>query len=1001
MTRRDNSGLREDATEGRVAPSSLIFTTQNWETAQTVTVTGADDDVDDGDVRWKVRLDASSGDVNYDSLDDVDVDVTTTDDDDAPNVTLTLDPASIPENGGISTVTAALSHPSVQPTTVTVTATPVAPATADDYALSAANTLTIAAGSISSGGVVTITARNNAVDAENKTVTVSGDAENDQGVGAVTEAVLEIADDDEKGFEFDPETVLATAGATATYTVALTSMPTGTVTVTISSDNADLTVSPGRLTFAPSDWNAPQTVTTTATDDGDDYADAASLTHTASGGGYDRVTKTLAVAVAGGTKVMVGGAGETAYRIGGRTVTVKVEADVPAGIELDLAALPESNERLTLTFAPEDAPAESDRFTYESAGARTVVDVTVTEGTVRSPGLRLCLPVEEDVRDAARGRPLLLLHYDGSAWADVPGSAASTDGTMVCADRVMSFSPFAVGYADTKPTFGDHTIEAMVFTVGEDIGRVVLPPAAGGDEPFKYDLLPEDLPPGLGIDKEARVLSGTPEETFPKKDYMWTATDVDGDDDELRFSIEVVPPLKEAQARLKAINESILPELSRAMWGSAVDAVTRRLESPGPGGGVLASGLAGAASMLRSNERALEEGAASWKDLLAGESFVLGLGAAGGSPTAAAGGAPAAAWGSGERRRLSLDKESLDWSGDLFAAHAGVDAPLGGGLRGGLAASWFESAIEYVDRSGEAPIAGVHDSRMAAAHPYLGWSGPDGSRLWGALGYGEGEITITDAKVAERFGVQKGDSAFLGVAAGGAVPVLSADGLALALKAAGEATRYSVESNGSAITAAAAKTQRLRLAAEGTRTYALPDGGTLSPSLEMGARWDGGDGETGLGVEIGGGLSWASGSLAVEARGRALAAHEGDVEEWGAAASARLSPGSGGHGLSLALSPGWGASESGLARLWDEGAAASGGAGGARLETELGYGFRAWAGLATPYAGFGYRESARRRWRLGTRFEFGPDLALGVEAERRDSDARPEHGVRIQLRVRW
>ena len=461
----------------------------------------------------------------------------------------------------------------------------------------------------------------------------------------------------------------------------------------------------------------------------------------------------------------------------------------------------------------------------------------------------------------------------------------------------------------------------------------------------------------------------------------------------------MVPPLKEAQARLKAINESILPELSRAMWGSAVDAVTRRLESPG--GGVLASGLAGAASMLRSNERALEEGAASWKDLLAGESFVLGLGAASGSPTAAAGGAPAAAWGSGERRRLSLDKEALDWSGDLFAAHAGVDAPLGGGLRGGLAASWFESAIEYVDRSGEAPIEGVHDSRLAAAHPYLGWSGPDGSRLWSALGYGEGEITITDAKVAERFGIQKGDSAFLGVAAGGAVPVLSADGLALALKAAGEATRYSVESNGSAITAVSAKTQRLRLAAEGTRTYALPDGGTLAPSLEMGARWDGGDGETGLGVEVGGGLSWASGSLAVEARGRALAAHEGDVEEWGAAASARLSPGSSGRGLSLALSPGWGASESGLARLWDEGAAASGDAGGARLEAELGYGFRAWAGLATPYAGFGYRESARRRWRLGTRFEFGPDLALGVEAERRDGDARPEHGVRIQLRVRW
>ena len=139
----------------------------------------------------------------------------------------------------------------------------------------------------------------------------------------------------------------------------------------------------------------------------------------------------------------------------------------------------------------------------------------------------------------------------------------------------------------------------------------------------------------------------------------------------------------------------------------------------------------------------------------------------------------------------------------------------------------------------------------------------------------------------------------------------------------------------------------------------------------------------------------------MEARGRALAAHEGDVEEWGAAGSARLSPGFGGRGLSLSLSPGWGASESGLARLWDDGAAASGGAGGARLEAELGYGFRAWAGLATPRAGFNYEESGQRRWRLGTRFEFGPGLALDVEAERKEGAADTDHGVRLELRLKW
>ena len=39
-----------DTTEGTVGPASLTFTTANWNVAQTVTVTGVDDAVVDGDV---------------------------------------------------------------------------------------------------------------------------------------------------------------------------------------------------------------------------------------------------------------------------------------------------------------------------------------------------------------------------------------------------------------------------------------------------------------------------------------------------------------------------------------------------------------------------------------------------------------------------------------------------------------------------------------------------------------------------------------------------------------------------------------------------------------------------------------------------------------------------------------------------------------------------------------------------------------------------------------
>ena len=1032
VSSRDADG-NPDPTEGRVAPSSLTFTVQNWETAQTVTVTGVDDNLHDGNVTWQVRLDPSSGDPDYDTLAHVDVVVTTTDAT-PPTVTLMLEPSSIPENGGVSTVTATLSHPSSADTTVTVEVSPVSP---DDYTLSMATMLTIAATATKSTGVVTITAHDNRVDADAKTVTVSGSAANslatDGTTLAVTDATLTIADDDTKGLTFDPAALVVAAGGSTSWTVKLTSMPTGAVTVSITPpDGAGLTVPPSPLTFAPEAWNEAQTVTVAATarDGGDGYAHASSLAHTASGGGYDGVTRTLAVAVSGsGTKVMVGGEGETTYSIGGRTVTVEVKAGVPAGIELDLKDLPDApsngRERLTLTFAPVEAPAASDRFTYDSQGSRTVVDVRVTEDV--SPGLRLCLPVEKDVRDAARGRPLLLLHYDGNAWAEaVPdGSSPNEAGTQVCADRVASFSPFAVGYADTKPEFPEFTMTAMVFTVDDAIAPVTLPAAEGGDgTSHELGPLPLVLPPGLAFDdgmgedecpgQPAYTLCGTPTEAFAERRYVWTATDVDGEKDELAFTIEVIPALGLARERLAALNESILPELARATWGSVVDAVTERLESPGAaGGGGPAAGLAGAAEFLRANERAFEEGSASWKELLAGESFAAGLG-----PGAAGGGggsgSPAVAWGSGDWRRLALDKGALDWSGDLFAAHVGIDAPLGGGLRGGLAASWIEGEIEYTDRSGDAAIAGVHESRLAAVHPYLGWSGADGARLWGVLGYGEGEIEIAEAELVERFGVQKGGSAFAAAAAGGSVPVVSADGLVLALKGSGEATRYSVKDNGSAIAAVSVKTQRLRLAAEASRTWALAGGGAFTPALEVGARWDGGDGETGAGMELGGGLEWTlpSHGLTVEAQGRALVAHQGDVEEWGVSGSARLSPGSGGRGLSLALSPRWGASESGLVRLWDEGmagrasssgAADAAAAGTARLEAEVGYGIGFWerSGVMTPHAGFGYEESGARRYLLGTRFAFGPDLAIGLQAERKEGADDPEHGARLELRLRW
>ena len=49
----------------------------------------------------------------------------------------------------------------------------------------------------------------------------------------------------------------------------------------------------------------------------------------------------------------------------------------------------------------------------------------------------------------------------------------------------------------------------------------------------------------------------------------------------------------------------------------------------------------------------------------------------------------------------------------------------------------------------------------------------------------------------------------------------------------------------------AANASRVRLALEGSRAFRMDGGGTLTPGLELGLRRDGGDAETGMGVELG------------------------------------------------------------------------------------------------------------------------------------------------------
>ncbi len=116
------------------------------------------------------------------------------------------------------------------------------------------------------------------------------------------------------------------------------------------------------------------------------------------------------------------------------------------------------------------------------------------------------------------------------------------------------------------------------------------------------------------------------------------------------------------------------------------------------------------------------------------------------------------------------------------------------------------------------------------------------------------------------------------------------------------------------LAATTADTSRLRLVLEGSHRIELAGGQTLTPTLEAGLRHDGGDAETGAGIEVGGGLRYADPALGLtaEAQARTLVAHEdSSYREWGASGSVRIDPGASGRGLSLTLAPAWGAASGG------------------------------------------------------------------------------------------
>ena len=274
-----------EGTDVSVSPSALTFTAADWQTAQTFTVSAAEDDGDaqtDADVELGHTV--SGGD--YGAVDVAGVVVRVIDNDE-PTLAVTDAVGGESEGERVMRFVVSLSLANLNEAVTVDWATADGTAVAGMDYEGGSGSLTFAAGDVESQ-TIEVVVKDDGVDEEEEGFSVElGEARNasiGDGSGAGR-----IADDDERGVTVSPEGLTVEEGGSGEYTVVLESDPEGPVTVAVRvPEGTDVGVSPVALTFTAADWQTVQTFTVSAAeDDGDAQTDAeVELVHAVSGGGY-------------------------------------------------------------------------------------------------------------------------------------------------------------------------------------------------------------------------------------------------------------------------------------------------------------------------------------------------------------------------------------------------------------------------------------------------------------------------------------------------------------------------------------------------------------------------------------------------------------------------------------------------------------------------------------------------------------------------------------------
>ena len=346
-------------------------------------------------------------------------------------------------------------------------------------------------------------------------------------------------------------------------------------------------------------------------------------------------------------------------------------------------------------------------------------------------------------------------------------------------------------------------------------------------------------------------------------------------------------------------------------------------------------------------------------------------------------------WGRGALNSFNSRPDqagALTLSSQLGFGYLGIDYRRAGAATGvGMMLLRNQGALDYQSTFIDKDNATL---TLTNVLPYIHWRPKAGVDVWSLVGYGQGEMEVLNV-----------DPVRLRMAAAGLRYDLRALGR---VQLAAKTDAFAVQLTPGA--GAGSTAQRLRLALESRMHWRVAAYGSLQPNVELGVRWDGGDGETGPGAEVAGGVTYTDEryGLHVEARGRRLLAHRAEqMGLWGGSLMVRRQSADR-RGLQVALGPSWGEADSQVESLWRGQLMGAAGTEPSWTPSELtltsGYGLSlSAASQLTPFVEAG--TGRMQRLRVGTRWDWtGMDTRqVEIFGEQRRAPGTPADRS-IQLR---